>query len=1027
VRGAEAAPPAVEASATSQHVAAVPKGRGAAATPTPTAGKEPVTSAPVAVPAWKKLLRRVLPADQAPGQEEIARSPLVLALVLALAVLVLTGIGLWNVIAKTTAERQYRQAFDALNEGDYRSAIVRFDQFLKTNPRDPRAAKARVFRALANVRQYATGAGPVWSSALDAARKMVKEVGKEPAYRDASTELAELVLKAAEGLADRAKATGDEKDLQEVESAVVLHSRIAGEAAEKLRENSRLPRALNEARAAVRKAQVRAQALAAMDAAIKEESAAKVFEARDALVKAYPDLANDRATIERMTRANEFVRRAVTFDATRRPAETEEHPEPLGPPTSLVLRSRPGDGPTKNGPLVYALADGIAYALDGTNGAPVWQRPVGLSAPFPPQAVPGGGESIVLVVDARHDELLRLDGRTGRLRWRQSLGEPVSGPPLVLGLQVIQPIPSGQLLLIDLNGGEVKGSIRLGRPIAASPVADEAGLFFYVLADESSLFVLRRDPPECVAVEYLGHASGSIACPPARVGRYLIVPENSGIDSGRWTVFILDEEGAKLRQAQTLPIPGWTWSTPASSGSVLWSADDRGSVAAYALGPYEAKEPLKLIAKLAAESKASGPAFARAKTEREAWIASSRSARYDLNLERGELATAWTLGVAGRALAPIQPADRLAVLTQQVTDGPGVALWGVNPADGSVVWRTTLGAPWPIPLTPTADGEGLMTLANDGQARILSRSDLAAGGFVEGALPKPGNPPVIPPHPDRRLEAAGLEIVVPELGSNYLLVRAGEGEFRKVELPAPLAASPIFWSEGLFVPGGDGRAYLIDPKTGRSLAEPFVPPFEVSRPAKWLAPALLKENAVVLADTTGRLRRVELQQEPVPRLVSPIDPADLGSPLAAPPASTGEAVLAVTEDGKVRILAARDLSPSGAIPLEAPLRLGPYADAGHAFVADAAGHVLAFGPDGQKLWAIELRDGPPVGAPAVGGDTVWFLGHDGSLERRSLADGSALDRIALDLIPTGGPLPVGPDLVVPVGRGTVRLFAAKTP
>ncbi len=44
---------------------------------------------------------------------------------------------------------------------------------------------------------------------MKAAREMVDEVGSLPEYRDASTELAEQLVKAVEGLADRARSVAD--------------------------------------------------------------------------------------------------------------------------------------------------------------------------------------------------------------------------------------------------------------------------------------------------------------------------------------------------------------------------------------------------------------------------------------------------------------------------------------------------------------------------------------------------------------------------------------------------------------------------------------------------------------------------------------------------------------------------------------------------------------------------------------------------------------------------------------------------
>jgi hypothetical protein len=381
--------------------------------------------------------------DQAPGQERIATSPLALGLVAALVVLIALGFALKGIIARTTAQRQYNRAVESLDDGDFRNAIRQFEVFLERNPHDPRAGKARVLRALAGVRQFAGGAAPSWSGALAAAGAMVEQVGGEEAYRDASTELAELVLKAAEGLADRARASADPDVLAEAEAAVALHGRVAGLPAKDVQARSRVPGKLAEARAAVLKARTRAEVLAAMDAALKDRSSAGAYAARDRLVARYADLAADPEVLGRLRGGQ----RADPPGGDVRPRA----PRGRGRAAGRAARAAAVPGPpldrgrgARVGPDRLRPGRGLAYGLDGTTGAPLWQIPVGLSAPFPPQAVAGGGPT-ALVVDARHDELLRVDGRTGALIWRQGLGEPVADPPLVLGDQVIQATPGGTL------------------------------------------------------------------------------------------------------------------------------------------------------------------------------------------------------------------------------------------------------------------------------------------------------------------------------------------------------------------------------------------------------------------------------------------------------------------------------------------------------------------------------------------------------------------------------------------------------
>jgi outer membrane protein assembly factor BamB len=969
---------------------------------------------------WGGLVRALRANDLPPGQERILSSPLVVGLVVALVVLVLLSLSLWGIIQRTVASRLYNQAVESLNEGDYRNAIRRFDEFLSRDTGDARASKARVLRALVNVRQFTATTSASWTNALDAERAMVRTVSREPSYRDSSTELAELVLKTAEALADRARVQADPRALAEAESALELHANVAGKAAEAFVKRSRVPGKLADARAAVHKASIRARALAAMDAALRAGSSSGVYDARDALIGQYGDLAGDRALIERMTKANDLIRRAVTVDTSRRPAETEPQSDPFGPPTSLVLRSAPRDQARPASPesLVFALAEGFAAGLDGANGDPLWQVPVGQSSPFPPRPIPGG--STVLAFDARFDELVRLDARTGALIWRQALGEPVNAPPLVLGNQVLQSTSGGKLLLIDLASGELRATVNLGMPLAQPPISDEAGQFLYLLADQDCLFLLSRDPLECVAVEYLGHAAGSVACPPARLGRFLVVAENHTVDDSRWHVFVIDEDGTRVRPVQQVGVAGWTWGTPASSGTVIWATGDRGSTAAYAIGGYDEKSPFRLLGRTNPEPNASGPAFAMARSERELWIASGRSARLELDPETSKIQAAWTLGEAGPALAPPQSAGDLLVLTQQYNEGAGVALWGIEPHSGSVRWRTVLGAAWRVAPSPSPSSDALITLTEDGRRLALARERITSGGFVEVPLPKPGDIR-IPPGPLRRVEAGGLTVLVPGSSADHLLVRSGAAaeDFRRVDLPSTVGATPMLWGNDLLVPGVDGRVDLLDPGTGATRAEPYIAPFDRARPIRWLAPVRLDGDAVALADETGRVRRLVRSKGSPPRLVAAGE-VSLGGDLAADPIAMEGALVLVTRDGRIRSLASRDLSPVGAWPLEAPLATPPSAVAGRGFLSDSSGDVQAFGPDGLRLWSITLRDGPPFGPPVVAGDSVWFLGRGGSLERHALADGALLDRVALDILPAGHLQALGSQLVVPVGPGTLR-------
>ncbi len=964
-----------------------------------------------------------LMGNMAPGRERILTSPLVIGLVVSLFILV--GLGFWlkSIISSTIASRTYERAVQNFDDGDYRTAMRDFDSFLQDNPKDARAGKAQVLRAFANVRQYVTVEGGTWSSALEAANEMVEKVGGLPAFRDEQVNVAEAIIKIGEGLADRARLGADAKALAEAETVVGLHARVAGESAPSFLNSSKLPAKLQEGRAAVRKATVRSQALARMDQAIKDSASSGVYDARDALVEQYADLAKDKDLIARMTAANDLIQKAVTVDKTRRPAEHASRPEALGPATSLVLRSTKetiANPPVEE--IVYTLADGYAYAIHGSTGAPLWSRPLGLAAPFVPQPVPG--DSTVVAIDARHNELVRLDARTGELKWRLGLGDVAVSPPLVLGNQLAQVLPSGKLLLIKLDSGELESTVNLGRPLLRSPVHDEAGLHLYILGRQDCLYVLNREPLSCSAVVYLGHGDASIPCAPARLGRFLVIPENDSLYNSRFHILLLDQDGGKVKEVQEVDVAGWTWQTPASGGPIVWGLGDKGGYEAFSVGDYASKAPFRSLAKLTADSISTGPAFALARSDREFWVASAHSGRYDLDLEKGTIDLRVPIVQPGPALAPIQVSGKFVVMTFQDQTSGGVALWAIDTDSNAIVWKTIVGEPWAVSPSP-GEGGGLSLFGRDGRAVDLDAARISQGGFLIEPVKRPGEFS-LPAGRRLRIPSAGktIEAIVPQDGSKQLWVQdpAKPGQWQNVALPVALAAEPIAWGDGVLLPGQDARAYLLDPIKGSASAEPFVPKFDRDHQGSWLPPAAVNTETVILADNVGHIHRVDKKTAPVPRLVGEAS-ATLPQQIVAGPVSTGGAVIVVTADRHVRALSTRDFSPVGSWELEAPLS-GPPAPAGDGcFVMDRAGGVVAVGRDGARLWSIKLG-AAPVGAPLVQDNAVWFLTSDGNLHIRARSDGAAIDKLSLGILPVGGLLQAGKQIVVPSGRGTFRPVTA---
>ncbi len=235
-----------------------------------------------------------------------------------------------------------------------------------------------------------------------------------------------------------------------------------------------------------------------------------------------------------MTAANELIRKAVKVDPTRKAAERVRPAraagtadEPGAPVASRAGRRRP-PRPRRSSsrwPMGSRMASTRRPAPRSGRSRWAWHR-----RSFP-RMVPG--EAAAIAFDARSDELVRLDARDRRVDLAAGAGRahrrPAAGPG--------QPARAGDA------GREVADHLaRVGRAAgdreprpAARPHAGQRRIRPAPLraGPTGHLFILNRDPLGCAAVEYLGHPDGSIPCPPALLGRYLIIPQNDSLSDSR--------------------------------------------------------------------------------------------------------------------------------------------------------------------------------------------------------------------------------------------------------------------------------------------------------------------------------------------------------------------------------------------------------------------------------------------------------------------------------------------------------------
>src|SRR5512145_917929 len=112
------------------------------------------------------------------------------------------------------------------------------------------------------------------------------------------------------------------------------------------------------------------------------------------------------------------------------PAQNQLRTGAVAASTLLIDRKVFGEELKTSGNVQFVLAGGAVSAHDGNSGKMLWSMVVGRDTNILPIPLALPGEPTVLVIDKVHDELVAVQTSTGKLVWRQAVGEPIDAAPL---------------------------------------------------------------------------------------------------------------------------------------------------------------------------------------------------------------------------------------------------------------------------------------------------------------------------------------------------------------------------------------------------------------------------------------------------------------------------------------------------------------------------------------------------------------------------------------------------------------------
>ena len=499
--------------------------------------------------------------------------------------------------------------------------------------------------------------------------------------------------------------------------------------------------------------------------------------------------------------------------------------------------------------VIPTLVDGSVYGFNAGSGEIVWRKFVGLSATIQPRLVEDN--QYVLVTDAAHNELLKLETRSGGMVWRLPIGETFF-EPAVTAEKMIVTTASGKLLRVDPATGQVLGSAQLPQGANTSGSISESAPLIYQAGLKSNLYAIGTEDMQCKEVFYLGHYEGSISVPPFLYNGHLIVLVNGG-DYCDMFVLRPKENGMQLGPDPVQVVRRVT-NGPVTRhlqryGRWLLVVSDRGEMVILEYNQGDDVPPISKFATESFESKEGQPSFIETDGSN-LWVCGTGAAYYKVKRNLGKFNLKVLKHGTDSFVAPsVKLDDKLFHVRKRMGSGM-ISASLVDAETLDQIWRNDFGGELAGPVI-NADGK---------QFAVSSQGDLfdVSPGVRGSAAPLLSKASTVVENL-RFTQASPVSedawvVVGGRGGREFATIDTAAGELRLLNYSAPSdkpGVEPIVVGELLVVANSNGQVAPVDPTTGGMLGEAFLPPVLPGKDVKWVRPASISENQFAIATQTG--------------------------------------------------------------------------------------------------------------------------------------------------------------------------------
>ena len=948
-----------------------------------------------------------------PGEEDTLRSPFVLTLAGGAAILVLLGVTFWFIAGRQTTQAEYDNAAGLLADEKYAQAINAFDQFIVLHARHPLSQTAKVERDKAKIDQQIRSAAPNWEKGLEALRDFIN-LHRDDEDFDALKE--EVRIRAGDIALGSAQAAGrvfDRKLLQISSEAKTIFStyQTAGATEQVQQQIARVER---ESEASILRHETLQQALADLDAAIKDKQPMLALQTRRNLLLRYPEFTSDPKVAAKLRETLETERGLVAREDVDRPGLTEDHEFDVPAPLSLIFNARSRTDVVSVGQAVCALAKDCCYGVDTITGVPVWRRVIGFDTPFFPlreAATPS-----VVLFDTNHQELVRLNANTGELIWRQPIGESAAGEPLIEEGQIYLPTRSGALYKVDLQTGMASTRLQFSQRITG-PVSLTQGGFLVVAGGQEVVYTLTKQPLECSAVSYLSQKPDSISAPLLAMGPYVLMPENGNAQTCNIRL-LSAADPARIIEIASANVTGRVLDAPVIRGRDLFVPSTRERVSAFTISDDPGQPPLVAGPTFQVKGDQNSPMFLATGPDRQLWMASSALRRLQLTTDALEADD--QVAAVGLSTQPLQYVGGTMFNARQRPYTDAVTFTQTNREELTSDWQAVVGARLLACSVASGENPGLVCVSEAGHAFRVTAREWNAAKFHGDAVRLPlseelSQPLLATPFGDGQAVVAqgGDE---PKL---WVLSRLGQVD-RSYTLDAALQAPPVPLESRFVLPVAGKLQVSYGP--GQPQIQEYALPSDEADATEWRQVLAIDQSNVIAVTSAGQVLQIRLQTSPRAHLAE-ITRVDLGSPVdVAGDAANGLVALADSQR-RVVIIDPLNLDTKAERTMPGAISNDVWFVGDGVFVETGASACHCLDPaDGlNPRWAtpVDLEGAGLAGRPLIDGGSVLLARQDGIVQRVDAATGEVQQRFNTGTTLGGGPIAVGNERFVPTYDGSL--------